>query len=34
MGKEKEFGRDLEVAVTAWMEEIERQCKVKDKFPT
>lgn len=23
MGKEKEFGRDLEVAVTSWMEEID-----------
>lgn len=34
MGKEKEFGKDLEVAVIGWMEEIERQRKVKDKFPT
>lgn len=34
MVKEKEFGRDLEVAITSWMEEIERQSKVKDKFPT
>lgn len=34
MGKEKEFGRDLEVAVTGWMEEIEKQREVKDKFLT
>lgn len=34
MGKGKESGRDLEVAVTGWMEAIERQRKVKDKFPT